>query len=688
MEFAHPALLGWAALAGIPVLIHLLARPRPQRIPFAAVRFLKATQEKSRNVLRLKHLLLLLLRVLVLVAFVLAVARPVAHGVAALADAPVVGAGAAVLVDDTFGLRYGDRYAATREAAARALDALPPGAPAAVFFASGERTAFLLDHEGLRQEVLRAPCSARWADLTGVLRRILAESARRDVSAVTVVTDLAANKWPPLPADASPPDRKPPTLTVIDVGDADTANASVRAVTLDPEEPRAGQRVRVRAVAAGGTRGGQRTVELWIGGEKRDAKAVALAPDGEAEAVLEFTAPAPGAYGGTVRLTPPDGLDLDDARSFAVNVPDPVPVLLVGAAEDEREDAFYLATALAPPGLASRQRFRVARAGRDDLATRPLSLYRAVVVASAGRLEAPQWKVLGDYVEAGGGVALFTGTGSKAEDFNSVEAARLLPVLPGERIEAPGKAWRMEIVEARHPVLAPFEGGRAGDLAGAGFRAVIGSSPARGAGSTAVLARFPGELAALAERRLGAGRVLWFGGPLAPAASDFARRPAFPLFVHALVAYLAGEARVPRDVPPGEVLRGVAEVQAGEARVEWVGPPGTSPVIVRVDPRNRVFALADTEIPGVYEARYAVGGQTRRTAFAVNVDPRGSDLRRLAPEELRARLPGLDVRVEPAGRLASAFGGAGGGGADWLPAALLAFVVVLLAGESWLAART
>ncbi|MBI5367781.1 MAG: BatA domain-containing protein [Planctomycetes bacterium] len=258
MEFANPALLGWLGLAGVPLLIHLLARPRPQRVPFAAVRFLQATTEKSRRILRVKNLLLLLARMLVLAAFVLAVARPLGSGAATLDDAPARGPSVAVIVDDTLGLQYGERYAAVRAAATRVLEGLAPGVPAAVYFASGERTPYLLDHEGLRLEVLRASCTARFAELTGVLRRVLADARERELSEIHVVTDLAAVKWPVLPRDAVPA-AHPPRVIVIDVaGDRSAAvNGAVLALALNPDAPRAGQQVEVRAtVALGGAGSG------------------------------------------------------------------------------------------------------------------------------------------------------------------------------------------------------------------------------------------------------------------------------------------------------------------------------------------------------------------------------------------------------------------------------------------------
>ena len=76
MSFIHPlALLGLAA-AAIPALLHLLHRRIPPEMDFPPVRYLSAAERESARRLKLRHLLLLILRTALIVAIVLAAARP------------------------------------------------------------------------------------------------------------------------------------------------------------------------------------------------------------------------------------------------------------------------------------------------------------------------------------------------------------------------------------------------------------------------------------------------------------------------------------------------------------------------------------------------------------------------------------------------------------------------------------
>src|SRR5579884_1932986 len=76
MTFIHPLLLAGLVLVGIPVLIHLIMRQQPRRLPFPAFRFLRQQERKNRRSLRLRHLPLLCLRVLLIAGLCLALARP------------------------------------------------------------------------------------------------------------------------------------------------------------------------------------------------------------------------------------------------------------------------------------------------------------------------------------------------------------------------------------------------------------------------------------------------------------------------------------------------------------------------------------------------------------------------------------------------------------------------------------
>ena len=69
-------MLGWLAVAAAPILIHLWSRRRYREMSWAAMEYLLAALRQSRRRLRFEQWLLLLIRTLIVVLVVLAVAEP------------------------------------------------------------------------------------------------------------------------------------------------------------------------------------------------------------------------------------------------------------------------------------------------------------------------------------------------------------------------------------------------------------------------------------------------------------------------------------------------------------------------------------------------------------------------------------------------------------------------------------
>jgi hypothetical protein len=99
MSFTFPLILGGLLLAGVPVLIHFLMRHKPRSLPFPALRFLLKRHRSNVTRLRLRHLVLLLLRIglIALICFALAQPRVQDNPWSLPTDQPV----AAVFVFDT-----------------------------------------------------------------------------------------------------------------------------------------------------------------------------------------------------------------------------------------------------------------------------------------------------------------------------------------------------------------------------------------------------------------------------------------------------------------------------------------------------------------------------------------------------------------------------------------------------------
>ena len=76
MAFVNASLLFGVVMVGIPIVLHLAMRRKPKLIEFPALQFVRQRRESNQRQLQLKHLLLLLLRVLAILCLAFALARP------------------------------------------------------------------------------------------------------------------------------------------------------------------------------------------------------------------------------------------------------------------------------------------------------------------------------------------------------------------------------------------------------------------------------------------------------------------------------------------------------------------------------------------------------------------------------------------------------------------------------------
>jgi aerotolerance regulator-like protein/VWA domain-containing protein len=608
MTFLEPLLLLGLLGAAVPVLVHLLGRPRarPQRFP--AVELIQRALQHPAPRRRLRDVLLLAARIAAAVLLALVLARP------ALWASGAAGAGAkriAVVLDDSFsmGLRSGRHtiFEDAKEQARAAIEtALGAGGEAALLLGgrggtdpvprpTSDRRRLLLALEALSP-------SARTTDLGDAVAR--ARAALGANGRVVVVTDGTAA--------VSGQD-----LDVVDVGKAgDLGNLAVTRVEVEPaDEP--GALAVTAEVANFSDRA--RTVGLALRVQDRvlSRANLTLAPRARQEKRLSLRPPA-GAAAASLSIDA-DDLPIDDTRHFAVTGATEVRALLVDGdprqarAEDE---LFYLRTALETAGDPP---VRVRTSAPEQLAAR-LGDQDVVMLCNVRELPDADAQALRGFVRGGGG--LIVTAGGNIDPDAHLPVSDLLPGTPasvwsaGPRgaDEDPDRLTRIGDVDFSHPALASF----AADpdlLHSARFWSRLLVRPEAGA-DRRTLARFEDGAPALLERKAGNGRVLFFASTIDRDWNDLVIRPVFAPLLRQLARYAGRRAStVAADVLVGEPCPLPATAR-GEARV--ARPDG------REDHAEGAYAATDA--PGVYRITTADG---TRIACAVNVDTRESDLRRV-----------------------------------------------------------
>lgn len=680
MSFAAPLFL-MAALAGlIPLVLHMINRQKAPVLPFATLRFLKLSAERTRRRKYLHDAMLLALRVAALVLLAVALAQPAIRNLHALLGGN--SCAAVIVLDNSASMAavepQRNRWDAALKASRQVLDQLQDGDRVGLLVTCGppgpEANRLFSNQDVVRQALDACQVSSERANLPVRLlqaRKLLAgdDAANKEIY---VITDLQAASWEGSQAehktDLAETSQAP--VILVDVFRDAAPNLALRRVEVDSLVPAVGAPMQVTAEVFGAAAHTQQArLEMYLDGERKSASpTLTVGPGAAVQHAFSFALDRPGVHRGEVRLAGEDALALDNRRYFAVTADPTIPVAVVKAAAHEipyLDDTFYLQRALnpaggiGPPAGEPAWAIRVTNLLADGLASQPLSGFAVVYCVNLPAPEPAAAERLRDYVRAGGHLVWVCGDNVDPRAYNAANArlqGALLPAPLGE-VRKTGDdrpdGWRLGWLDPRHAVLGPLAEPasvvqsvrvvKRVELAGAARAA----ARARANSDLRVLARLDDGQPILVERRLGAGTVLMWG---ATAHVDWTNLPVRPLFVPlvaGLTFHLAGAKTAQSQViagaplvaplsPTGKPAKG-QPISIEPAPVEVLRPSGD--VWKSKDPASggKVFRYVDTHETGTYLIRVPGAQRQLELAYAVNLDPAECEPDRIGREDLLRR---------------------------------------------------
>lgn len=711
MSFLNPALLFGAAAVAVPILIHLWNRRRFRPMPWAAMRFLRASVEQNRRRVRIEDWLLLLVRCLLLLLLALALARPALRSVAAFLD---TGRAATVLVvDQSASLAASDgvrtRMDDARDAAEAVVGAYPAGSEWVVW-GSGDRVTewvpeFTPDASRVRKEIREARVTGLATDHAVALVRAM-EVAREHPALrkeVVLVTDRQGWGWRNRAevASAAASAGRDVRVRVVTVGEPVDDNLALTGLVRAPGfvSPREPLRLQAEVVNRGRQAVSAVRVTLHLEGGPAVDEAVldSLAP-GEARSVTFFTRlPEAGWHALTARL-PADRQPADDARTLVVRAVDRLRILVVDG-DEESNAGFFLRHALQPVPAE-----QVAEYPLQPRVIRPSQWnsvrweeLEAVILADVPELPPEVVEALDRRVREGMALWIFAGPRSNPEFYSRglVEGSGWLPAALGERRGDPegDEAWAFAGGPYEHPVLSLWNEVGSASLTAVRFRSGWTLQPAEGMGertAAGVVLRYADGSPAVVERAVGRGRVWMMGSTAGTAWNDLAVRPVFVPLLHRSLASMIDTPESGGNLRTGSParLRLGAEWTGRDATVtgpEDGGMARTWTRLLRAVPGGSLLEFDETWWSGLYRVG-VVGGPARLGMVAAQMDPAESDLTEWTPAE-REEVEGWAQVVDwEAGMdVGVVFDRERVGVELWLP--LMGLVMGLALVETWLAQR-
>ncbi len=655
MSFVNPLYFLGALAAAVPVLLHLIKRERARRIEFPTLMFLRRISKKTIRYQRLRHLLLLLLRVLAFVFLALAFTRPYRALPQASAASGRVTEAHIILLDNSLSMGYGDRWERAKKAALDIVRRLRDGDKAALLEFS-DRT------------LIRAPLTE---DVTAVTAEIehgveltdrptrysqalkVAEQLSLDAATgrrvLHLLSDFQKSGW----AAEEQEFRFSPgiQLECVDVGSSDYSNLTI-------------SNVRVSEVAED-SEGGLRLKSSVInfGTQERKNARVSLAMDGrvvmEQKADLgkgeirEMEFLLPGLTAGFHEVA----LDVDDAQLRRDNrysmTMEARGRTQVQAVEDQysssggRPASFFLSRAL-----------NIAALSRYQLSTIPLSKAESAGTFTAAILiwnnasggSSGLQSRLQDFVRNGSGIIIAT-DGTRASDFNR-SFGSWLPV----KIENPaagGGARRgddyllLTDLRQNHPIFRPFSSPHSGSFSSARF---FRHARLALTAQADVLARFDNGDPALVSVDQDKGRVLIFASSADDSANDLPLKAVYAPLWQQMLRHLDNVSEEKRAAQVGETIAPRKLLLETALRQGKTGIDLNQAIVVLDPARKRVPITPGADSVVVDETGfYEIRTSNLSTSVGVNPVPRESDLAHGNAEEMAAGWVSPETRTTPAG---------------------------------------
>jgi len=633
--------LGALALA-VPVIIHLTNREKKDVVDFPSLMFLRRVPYRSVRRQKLRHLLLFALRCLALLLLVIAFARPFFESPTSAAAAALGGPRDVVFViDHSYSMGYDNRLEAAKQIARSQIEALGPDDRASIVLFS-DRAEILnqpsSDKDELKailDEIELSASTTRYGPALKLAKKIVDESnlPRKEV---VLLSDFQRLGWEGdedvwLPAGTE--------LRYENVGSDATENAAVTNVILERESTSGRERLtasaRVTYKAPPGSPPLKTRLSLELNSRRLQTKELELEPaSSETVSFDPFTLPA-GIARGTVRLED-DKLNQDNAYHFVLWPGQSLSVLSLEGRGSRR--SLYVSRALA---IGDRPSFKMDQKRSNQFGAADLNGRHVVILNDVPAVSPAAARLLEKFVSSGGGLVVVLGEQSGRNSFTG-DAARLLPSPPGaSRDRSRDFGGTLSYLDYGSPVFEIFSAPHSGDFTAAKFfRYRTFETPV----TSGVLARFDDGAIALAEKRIGEGRVLVWTSTLDTFWNDLARQPVFLPFMHQVMKYAAGYTEATAWHTVGDVadLDGYVAMMsdepggAGERDYDLVvsSPSGERTIVPPSDERA-LLALSEQ---GFYELRRVGRGSAAASVMtlAVNLDSKESDLSSLDPEELVA----------------------------------------------------
>jgi len=646
MSFLNPFFFIGAVTLAIPILIHLVRREKSEIVPFSSLMFLLKVPKRSIRQQQWKNLLLMALRLLILVLLVNAFARPYFTQPNQPAAATGGARGVAMLLDNSYSMRYGANFERLKNEANQRIDAMGGGDRMAII--AFNDAAMVVQQPTSDKNQLKAAVSAlepsyrgtRYFEAFAAADRLLAQMGVQEKQLV-MISDFQRVGWNRSSRESIiGSDVK---AEMVRVGAEQPVNVGIESISVEPTTFTRTYAGRIIARVRNYRKDQPVSVAVSLqvndrpAGERRTINvplnSTALAEFSGFELPLGFSK-------GKVRVESDDPLAIDNEFLFALERREKLNLLIID--DGKPQQSVFLQTAFtASNELPFEVKVVSGNVGVDELAK-----HKVVIVNDARRLTDAVRDRMAELRRSGQGQLIAL---AQNADINWWNGFTGLPVKLTQKIYVQKDRGKPSVsltsFDRNHRIFELFRKTSRLSIGGAQFFAYTEMTAKP---DSPVLAKFDNGAPALVESPAADRGLLVFASGLddfKKGWNDLAYKGSFVVLMHEAVRYLSGYSEARGWYALGDPVPVPGGLETATAAV--VQPDNTRQSLGEIGPGKQTFF--SPTMPGFHEVQ--VGREVRR--IAVNPPLNEGNLEAMPPEDLLASVKRTEGEAQQAGLFAS-----------------------------------
>ncbi len=623
-NFLNSAVLIAAAAALIPLLIHLFSKRKVKIIEFSSLKHLKEMQRRQVRRIKLRQLLLLLLRMLIILAAVLAFARPASKGGFIGSHA---GVSSVILLDRSASMQRqvkdGILFDLAKKSVGHILESFGQSDELLlipydrqVYFPAGERFFSREVAENVLKELTPGYGEDDFQEAFNKAVKLLS-GAKNLNKELYIVTDRQLNS---LPEKADSLDENA-SVYFVDLPVETDGNCGVVNIETGGQLIEVGSPFTIKAQIKNydNFSKSELLASLFVDGIRVMQTEFAVGGNETETVPFRHTVYKPGYHSGWVEISD-DGLPPDNKFYFSFKIPEQFNVLTI----DGDNSGQLIQLALVPSEQLARY-WSVKTVTPDMLTSVRLRDYDVVVAAGISNLPSTVTSQLFSYVDRGGGLFFVMGSDIDKDYFNNNFGSKLditIDEPPPDNVSGAGY-YTLERFDYSHPIFKAFDVFQKDSLPTLKFFALAKIKDGTG---NRDLAWFSNGSPALIEQNFGLGKIILLSSPILTKYTDLASHSFFVPFVIRTLEYLAHDMSTYElnNYIGGSVFRTISGEEAGYSTIQMMTPDNRQYGIAGVEKnRQLTFECRPIDMPGIYSLK---NDNKLIDLFPVNLPAKESDL--------------------------------------------------------------